>query len=189
MEVKRWTKEMPPEDRCDFELTTGDLCGNLAEPGVTRCPLHGANRQLAAQEHKSMRMYRLAKFQKKVEKFAGHNKLKTLNEEVAILRMIVEEKINQCDDMSELLLVSGPVTEMVMKVQKLVESCDKLETKSGSLLNKQQISNIASQLMQATAAKINEFAEVKDIANEDVSSLLEAIANEFISILQGDSNE
>jgi len=187
MEVKKWTKEMLPEDRCDFELTNGSPCGNLAEPGVTRCPLHGANMQLASQEHKSMRMYRLAKFQKKVEKFAGHNKLKTLNEEVAILRMLVEEKVNQCNDMTELMLVSDPVSNMVMKVQKLVESCDKLETKSGVLLNKQQIQNIATQLMQATAAKINEFADVHKIKSEDVSSLLEAIANEFLSILQGDS--
>lgn len=186
MEVKRWTKETPIEDRCDFELTNGSRCGNMAEGGVSRCPLHGANMQLASQEHKSMRMYRLAKFQKKVEKFAGHKNLKTLNEEVAILRMIVEEKVNACDDMDDLMIVSGPVTEMIMKVQKLVESCDKLEMKSGSLLNKQQIQSLATQLMQEVAARINDFAEVKDLDQDDVSSLLEAIANGFLSTLQGD---
>jgi hypothetical protein len=187
MEVKRWTKETPIESRCDFTLSNGDLCGNMRVDGATRCPLHGANMQLAKEEHKSMRMYRLAKFQKKVDKFADHGKLKTLHEEVAILRMLVEEKINVCEDMTDLMMVSGPVTEMVMKVQKLVESCDRLEMKSGSLLNKTQIQNIATQLMQAVAAKINEYAEVNDIDVDSVSSLLEAIANEFLSILKGDN--
>lgn len=186
MEVKRWTKEMPIEYRCDFTLRNGQQCGNLREDGATRCPLHGANMQLASQEHKSLRMYRLAKFQNQVEQFASHDKLKTLNEEVAILRMLVQEKVNQCEDMTDLMLVSGPVADMVMKVQKLVESCDRLETKSGSLLNKTQIQNIATQLMQAVAAKINEFAEVHEISDELVSSLLEAIANSFLSILKGD---
>lgn len=187
MEVKRWTREDDPSDRCDFTLTNGQQCGNLAEPGVANCPLHGANMQLASQEHKSMRMYRLAKFQKRVERFAGHDKLKTLNEEVALLRMLVEEKVKRCEDMTELLIVAGPVTDMVMKVQRLVESCDKLETKSGNLLSKQQIQSIATQLMQAVAAKINEFAEVKKLEDDDVSSLLESIADEFLSILKGDS--
>lgn len=186
MEVKKWTKTST-ENRCDFLISNGSQCCNLAEPGVTRCPLHGANMQLASQEHKSMRMYRLAKFQSQVEQFAGHDKLKTLTEEVAILRMLVQEKMRRCDNMQELLLVSGPVADMVMKVQKLVESCDRLETKSGNLLNKTQIQNIATQLMQAVAAKINEFANVKGLEPEEVSGLMEAIANEFLAVLKGDS--
>lgn len=135
-----------------------------------------------------MRMYRLAKFQNRVERFAGHDKLKTLNEEVALLRMLVEEKVNRCEDVNELLIVAGPITDMVMKVQKLVESCDRLETKSGNLLSKQQIQGIATQLMQAVASKINEFADVKGLEDEDVSSLLEAIADTFLSILKGEDH-
>jgi hypothetical protein len=181
MEVMRWRKG--EDERCEFVLTNGQQCGNKAVPGVTRCPLHGANTQLASIEKKSIRMYRLAKFQTRVNELADHDKLKTLKEEVALLRMMVEEKVNRCEDSTELMLVSGPVTEMIMKVQKLVESCSRLEMKSGSLLDKQRVHNLATTLMNIVAIKINEFAE-NNLGTEGTENLLEAIANSFLEVLK-----
>lgn len=187
MEVEKWLKSDDPALRCDFTISTGAQCGNKAVPGVTRCPLHGANMQVKQAENRSIRMYRLAKFaQRKFEDKAGHDKLKTLHEEVALLKMLIEEKINACDDMTDLLLTSGPITEMVMKVQKLVESCDRLDHKAGNYLDRQKIQNLASGLMQVVADKINEFAEAQGLAPENVTALLSAIADAFLEVLQNE---
>jgi len=133
-----------------------------------------------------MRMYRLAKWQSRINEFADHDKIKTLREEVALLRMILESKVNAATDTTDLLIMSGPVTEMVMKVQKLVESCDKLETKSGSLLDRQKVQNLASGLMNVVASKINEYAEANDVAPEEVTGLLNAIADSFLEVLKNE---
>ena len=90
MELVRWTKTDPVEERCDFIITDGTPCRNKAELGVSRCPMHGANVQLQAIEQKGLRMYRLAKHQSRINDLTDHSKLKSLREEIAILRLILE---------------------------------------------------------------------------------------------------
>ena len=182
MELKRWTMGST-EPRCDFELTTGAQCGNLAEPGINRCALHGANKILAAKERQSLRVYQLAKFQTRVEELSDHDKLKGLREEVALLRMLVEARVNQCTDMHDLLLQSGPLSDLIMKVEKMVSSCNRLEGTLGDMLDKQKVKNLAASFMQVIASKINDFAEANEITPEDAGTLVEAIANEFLVLV------
>lgn len=183
MELQRWTKNMPEDHRCDFILSNGDQCGNLAESGITRCALHGANKILAAKERQSLRMYNLAKFNDRVGQLADHDKLKGLREEVALLRMLVEARVTQCTDMHDLLLQSGPLSDLIMKVEKVVSSCQRLEGSLGDMLDKQKVKNLAASFMQIIATKINDFAEAQELDPESVGSLIEAIANDFLVLV------
>lgn len=180
MELKRWTKNDPPESRCDFNITNGDQCGNLAEPGVTRCGMHGANKQLGSQENKSLRLYRLAKFQTRVNDFSDHSKIKSLREEIAILRVLLEEKINHCDDTHSLLMSSGPISDLIMKIEKVVASCHRLESSLGNLLDKTRIKQIANELLNSVANRVNEFIGDPEI----IEQLLESIANDLLKTLE-----
>lgn len=175
MELERWTHDCD-DPRCDFMLNNGQQCGNKAAAGVSRCALHGANKQQAAAENKSKRNYRLAKFQKRVNEFADNDRLKYLNEEIGVLRIMLEERWNQCTDSHELILSSGPITDLVMKIEKLVSSCHKLESQLGGLLSKAQIKNIAANCMQAVADAVNVFAEEQNLTDEQVGNLLEKVA-------------
>jgi hypothetical protein len=161
-------------------LNNGNQCGNKRVDGVTRCPLHGANKKLRAQENSSMRLYRLAKHQKRVGEFADHDKIKSLREEIAILRIMLEERWNSCQDEHELLLQSNNLCNLVMKIEKLVTSCDRLDGRLGNLLDKQAVKNLATSLMQILATELQEFSEVNNIETEAVSMLLEKIANKFL---------
>ena len=188
MELKRWTKGTDDSLRCDFILTDGRQCCNMAEPTSSgepcgRCALHGANKILASKERQSLRLYNLAKFQERADQLTDHDKIKGLREELALLRMLVEARVTQCTDMHDLLLQSGPLSDLIMKVEKVVTSCNRLENSLGDMLDKQRIKNLASSFMQLVATKINEFAEVHAVEDEDVQTLLEAIANGFISLV------
>ena len=184
MALQRWTKDMSLDVRCDFNLTNGSRCSNLAEPSVSRCMLHGANRQLQAIENKSTRIYRLAKIQKRHSELSEHDRLKSLREEVGLLRLLIEEKVNAATDMTDLMIMAGPISDMVCKVQKLVESCERMEHRSDSVLDRTKVQNLASALMQCTADSINDFADVHDISDEDVSVLIKAIADSFLKVLK-----
>ncbi len=180
MELKRWTKGTDEVLRCDFILTNGERCGNLAEPEIHRCALHGANKILAKKENESLRMYNLAKFQSRVNQLSEHDKLKGLRDEVALLRLLIEARVQKCEDTNDLLLISGPLSDLIMKVEKVVTSCNRLEGTLGDMLDKQKVKNLAASFMQIIAAKINELTALSD---EDIQTLLEAIANDFLVLV------
>ncbi len=188
MELQRWTIGTPDELRCDFILQNGQQCGNMAESGIHRCALHGANKILAAQERKSLRLYNIAVFQSRHNELTDHDKLKSLREEIALLRLMIEARINQCTDTHDLLLQSGPLSDLVMKVEKAVKSCNQLEGSLGDMLDKQKVKNLAAAFMNIIANKIGEYIgalEDKGIVLEDKgASLIESIATEFLLLLE-----
>jgi hypothetical protein len=187
MEMQRWTQNDPPEDRCEFILKDDKQCGNKVVSGCTRCPMHGANKQLQAAQNKSLKMYRLAKHQQRVSEFADHNKVKGLRDEIAILRTLLEEKWNRCDNEHELLMNCGPIADLVMKIEKLVSSCHRLESSLGGLLDKTRIKQIANEMMNSVAERLAEFLadvipedELKDVSQ----TILEAIATDTLEALE-----
>jgi hypothetical protein len=184
MELERWNSSLPPEERCDLILESGNQCMNRKVPGTPRCANHGGNFYQQRQEKASLRQYRLAKFQTQLEHFSGHSEIKSLREEIGILRMLLEERINKCSDEMDLLLQSGPISDLVVKIDKVVTSCHKLDNSLGGLLDKAKIKNLATQLMQVVASKLNEFAESKKV---DVSDVLDAIASSFLEVLKGET--
>jgi len=184
MELKRWTQNDPEDSRCDFVLNNASQCGNLAEPNCNRCALHGANKILQAQENRSLRLYKLAKWQARANEITDHDKLKSLREEIAILRILIEERIGQCNDSHDLLLMSGPLSDLIMKVEKVVSSCNKLENNLGDLLDKQKVKNLASLFMSVIVKRLEEYAQAHNLAKEEVSTLIEAIANDFLTYLE-----
>lgn len=184
MEVQKWTRADDPETRCEFILTsTGNQCSNKRVEGTMRCPLHGANKKLQAQENASMRVYRLVKWRQRVGELADHDKIKSLREEIAILRILLEERLNSIDDAHELILCAQPISDLVMKIERVVSSCNKLEGQLGNMLDRVAVKNLAATLMQILAEKVNEFCEAHDISAEDAGLLLDAIATAFLETI------
>lgn len=182
MTLRKWSKTDDPDDRCDFIINSGDQCGNFAADGVARCEMHGANKQLAALENKSLRVYRLAKHGARIAEHADHSKVKGLREEIGILRILLEEKWNSVDNDHELLLMSGPIADLVMKIEKLVASCHRLEASLGGLLDKAKVKQIANEMMNSVNTRINEILE--DVSPDLTSKLLEAIAGDVLESLE-----
>lgn len=124
-------------------------------------------------------MYRLAKFQSRVDELKNHTDVKSLRNEIGILRMLFEEKWNRATNEAELVLMAGPLSDLVMKIEKLVSSCQRLENSLGNLLDKQQMKNIATQLMQVLSEKVNNLT----LSDEEKGLFLEVVANSFHAII------
>lgn len=163
---------------CEFVLKNGQRCKNKKEDECERCAMHGANALKQSAEKKRLNMYKLAKYQGRVDELAEHDKVKSLRNEIGILRMLFEEKYNAAAAGGEhsLILCSGPLTDMLMKIEKLVSSCQRLENSLDNMLDKQQVKNIATRLMQSLSECVNEL----DLSPEVASALLEKVANKFL---------
>lgn len=183
MELKKWSTLMDAELRCPVAKSNGEQCTHQIVPGTTRCPLHGANTQLASAEKKSLDMYRFAKYQQRVDELKEHNEVKSLRSEIGVLRMLLEEKMNRANTDAELVLMAGPLSDLIMKIEKLVSSCQRLENNLGNLLDKQQMKNIATQLLNVLTEKVNELT-----LNEETKGMfIENVATVFLDIMKGQS--
>lgn len=154
-----------PSERCEGTISTGQ-CINCKVPGSDYCPGHGANKQIASANNKAVRNYRLQRWKQRVGEMADSDSIKSLREEVGILRVILEEMLNQCHDSTDLLLYSQRMSDLVMKIEKLVSSCDRLENRMGLLLNKDSVLQLAATYVQIINNHVTDPNIIEQISEE-----------------------
>lgn len=159
-------------DRC-AGIAAGEQCPMFAVKGGTQCMLHGGNKQLASQEAKSLRNYQLTKFRAQLERHATSDNIKGLRDEIGILRMMLETRLNKCNDEMDLLLHSGPISDMVLKIDRLVNSCHKLEGSMGQLLDKTAILQFANVVIDIISDEITDETVVNKIADRIIAGMSE----------------
>jgi hypothetical protein len=175
-EFKRVTDEADP-NRCQG-MTAHGQCLIIAVPGGKYCKMHGGqeSNQLA---QKSIRNYRLLKFQARVNDFADNEQAKSLREEIGILRMVLEETLLRCEDENpekarlNLLIESSKITDMVSRIDKLVSSCHRLELATGGLLDKSAAIQLGAQIVSVISHHI------------DDENIIDAISAEIMTAIQG----
>lgn len=146
------------KDRCQG-ITANGQCLMVAEKDSTFCFIHGGNRAGEQLAKKEMKNYRLTKFKARAGELSNSSNLSSLRDEVAILRIMIEEKVNCCNDTNDLLLISGPLSDLVMKCGALVEKCQKLENKLGNFLDRTKVTQFA----QICVEIISQYVQEKDM--------------------------
>lgn len=175
-----------PDDpnRCQAIIPNKGQCLNRAVPGGTNCLVHGGNKQEESMRLASVRNYRLGKFQAELERHASSPALKSLRDEIAILRLTLEQRFQRCEDITDLILQSGPISDLVMKIERVVSSCHKLEGAMSQLLDKQAILQFANELIGLINITITEKAvEGSIITPEFRDSLINNLANGILTLV------
>jgi hypothetical protein len=147
-------------------------CKNIHVDGSLFCLCHGGCKAAERTAKNNLRNYRLSKFKERVGELSNSDEITSLRDEVGILRQIIEERINHCNDTTDLLLISVPLSDLIMKAQKLVESMDKLEYKMGKHLSKEKVINLAQTLIEIIGKYVDN-PEVLDTIGEDFFTELE----------------
>ena len=173
-------KKIPyPEhpDRCQSVNSKGQ-CINLAVPNGTFCLVHGGNKQIESQKAASLRNYRAGQWQSKINRFSKSPQIKDLSEEIGILRMLMEERLTICATPLDLLLHSGAISDLVMKIEKVVASCHKLESSLGQHMDKTALMGFAQQVIQIISITVTDREVVDEVANGIVKLITEEKVNE-----------
>jgi hypothetical protein len=166
-------KRCEPSDPNRCQCVTGKgQCINLAVEGSKFCGAHGGNSALKQLDSKNLSGYRLAKYQNRLSEFADSDKIKSLRDEIGILRILIEERFNySCKTDTDLLLHSGPLSDLIMKVEKLVSSCDRIESKLGLMMDKTQIMQLATEVVEIISQFVTDEATLTDIATQIASAI------------------
>src|SRR4051812_24949381 len=98
-------KRVEPDDpsRCQSIGGHGQ-CPYKAMESSIFCPMHSGSSQQRALETANQKMYRLAKWRDRMAQFADDDKIKSLREEIGILRIVMEETVNMCQNSNDLLM-------------------------------------------------------------------------------------
>jgi hypothetical protein len=155
-------------ERCPSVTAKKGQCRFRAVPGGKNCYIHAGANTLREQRKRSLAAYRESKWLAEIQRHAQDDDVKNLRSEVGILRVLMQEQLARCQDATDLLLMSGPISDLVLKIDKVVNSCHKLESNMGQLLDKQAIINFASRVIKVVtdvlkeeqdAEKVNEIAD------------------------------
>jgi len=155
--------------RCQAVIKTKGQCRNKAVEGGRYCMSHGGNSMVQAQSKENIRRYRIAKWQSRMNEFADDPGVKSLRDEIAVLRLMLEERLNMCHDSHELVLQSHLISDLVIKIEKLVSSCHRLEGSMGQLLDKQAILQFASSVVEVISKYIEDEQLLNLVADEIIS--------------------
>lgn len=162
-------------DRCKGMGTTGQ-CNNMAAvAGGRYCKLHGGAQEMKAEKEKRTRMYRLQKWQERLDEFAESDDLKSLREEIGILRILMEERFSEAKTPVDLLIQAPAIADLTQKITNTVQACHKMEQATGNLLDKQAVLRFADVIIRTVsevfAGQDTKIAEVADKILESIPKL------------------
>jgi hypothetical protein len=164
--VQRIEHEDDPR-RCQALIRGGKgQCQCIKIEGSEYCIMHGGQCVAKAVEKENKRMYQLAKWNARIGEFAEHPNIKSLRDELGILRMVLEEKLRMCGDAHTLILSSGPISELVMKIEKIVKSCHRLDSSLHELLDKTAILHLGGEIVEIIGRHVKDDQIVDSIATE-----------------------
>jgi len=176
MPITRMDSPTDPE-RCQGVVPSRGQCVNKRHEGSEYCLVHGGNKGAERAQKERLSNYRLAKWQARLEKQATSPAIKSLRDEVGILRMLMEETLDKCQTGFDLLVQSQKIGDLVMKITSVVEKCHKLEGSMGQLLDKKTVIQMA-----------NKFIHI--ISDEDLpEEVLDRIATRILEDIGGQSTE
>ncbi len=164
-EVKFVRCEPDDPNRCQG-MGAKSQCPFLAVPGSNNCMMHGGHFAAKKEERKRQRIYNLAKWQDRIGEHANHEQAKSLREEIGILRLLMEGVVDKCQDASDLIVYSNKISDLAMKLEKLVSSCHRLEAATGMLLDKHAALRIATQIVNIIGIHIDDENILESVASQ-----------------------
>lgn len=160
-----------PDDpnRCQSTGKQGQ-CPYLAAEGLKYCLRHGG-RLPAMQEKQKIKQYRLQVWQERLDEFTESDKVKSLRDEIGILRITMENILNKCSTSHELVMYSSKIADLAVKIEKLVVSCNRLEHSMGMMLDKTAALNLAAQIVEIIGKYVPDPEAIDNISGEIIDTL------------------
>lgn len=163
-------------NRCQAVTPYGQ-CTREAVEGHDKCQVHGGNTKAALKAYLITCKY----LGDSPDRHIGADELKSLREEIALTRAMIEKRLNMVQSEAE-FIASMPIFQGFMNtIEKLVTSCHNMEVKLGTLIGKAALLTLAQQIVEIIA--IN----TQDIPNRD--EIVEKISDEIVTLILKAENQ
>lgn len=141
-------------------------CSFKAVEGGKYCVIHGGAQTINTQQKMSLNSYRLGKYQQRMREFSTAPKLRAVDEEIAILRILLEQIFERCQGSNDIQLYSQKIIEIVREITKCVLAADKLALRDGMLIGREEALKIGQKVLEIIPKYIKDQDDLLRIADE-----------------------
>ncbi len=126
----------------------------------------------------SLAKYRLKQHGQRVAEFACDDEVKSVRQEISILRMTLEDVWNSCTDTNKLLLKIDQIQQMVGNIQKTIESAQRMEERTNSLIDRKVVVVIADSMVNVISDYVKDPDALTEIAERICASIEHATSQQ-----------
>lgn len=155
-------------DRCEG-LAGNNQCSFKRIPGSKFCPIH--DKHAGKRQQTELHMYLLGQWQARVNEFTNHDELRTVNQELGLLRMLLERIVNMCKNDNDIEIRASKIESLIARIEHMVVTCNNLETKTGKVLDKSALLRVASSIIEI----ITEFVPDQEVCGKIGDAIVERI--------------
>jgi hypothetical protein len=172
--MKRVTDAADP-DRCSFTFEH-EQCWNERAEGSTNCEAHGGKSTAEADE-KKLYFLSQARYRTRLAELSEHEEIKSLREEIALARMLIERRFDIIKSDEQLIQACAPINTMLLTVERLVKSAHIIEQNLGSLLAKPTVLRLGQQLCEIVIDELAGIDGHEEIVDRITDRIVRAIAD------------
>lgn len=161
-------------NRCQTTIPGGQ-CPNPALEGHEVCATHvrsGKDREL---QHYLITNKLLGTA---ARRHAGVAEIKSLRDEIALTRAMVEVLYNSIESQAELVAAMPRIHANILAIEKLVNTCHQMEVRLGDLLDKAALLTLAQRLIEIIDSNLKGVPDHDLIVENVATQMLEAISNQ-----------
>ena len=164
-----------PADPSRCKMSVGrEQCDRVAATGSDFCVKHGG---IDRSNEQSTRMYLLAEAdQGRVNQLADHEAIRSLREEIAIARRLLERRWNLMKSDQDLLMGCGAINSLLMTIGKLVKEAHTIEQNLDVLLSKATVFILAQSVARIISEELRGIEGYEDICDRINLRIVETIA-------------
>jgi len=159
--------------RCKRGTHAGQ-CLRVAAGGSEFCTLHsGVDRAPS----RNLRQYLLAKAddRTRLAQFAEHEEIKSLRDEIAFTRMLIERRFNLVQTDSDLVAACGSLNQLLLTVERLVKSAHAIEQSLGALLARQSVLRLGQQICQIIVDRLEGVPNYEQLVDTIILDIVATI--------------
>lgn len=149
-------------------------CHFQSEEGFDYCSHHSSGQRVKLKNDEK-KQYLLTRWRAEIDRFANHSQVKSLREEIGILRLLMQSTLERCKDQDDLMIYSSKIMELTQRIERVVETCHKMEEKTQFLVDKNQIVHLAEQILLIISEFVPDLNVLTLIANK-IQTAIEAKA-------------
>ena len=118
---------------------------------------------------------------------AESDKIKSLNGEIAILRALLERRLNSIENEAEAVSMAPGIKDTMLAIDKLVNSWHAMDVKLGNVLSKNALLKLAQEIIEIITKTIRPF-ENTNVTTADVDEAIENIADAIVEAVAAQEN-
>lgn len=158
-------------DRCQANRGNQGQCWNL-RLGISKyCAAHGGNRANQEAQKLEKDEYLANSFLSRAKQIEKEPGLLSLTKEVALLKEILHQKTKLVKDEHSFVMHSGPLADLILKINTCVLNCTKLQEKLGLVLTAQQAASFANDILEVIAEEVTDAETLERIQTRILASL------------------